>query len=405
MSVEQVVDSYLTTAMQILGDQASVPPAAIVPAAVAQLPHPEWTGNAAQSAAATTTALTEARRRLHTAAGDMASTTAAAAQIARDATTRLQGIITDWEATKSAAATTPPPLRDTALIAEGQRRIAEAMTLITATTARYSSAAAAVRSTTTGLPAGTDPASAAPATPDAHTDSAPPALPGTDLPEGTSGGIDPAVALGGDVGPPAAAPAVVPAAAFMPTPPAPMGAMPAAMPAMSAPMGALQSAAAPLSSLGGLASQLTAPRAPETTKPPEVSARPGSVPAAINAALDALGITDPAARERWRAGYETLIYRESTNNPSAVNDSDGNARGVRQIDGAPNGSSRGLTQLTPENFRRYHLPGLSTNIYDPVSNIAASMRYVMDRHQVDPSAIDLTANVQQSNRLAPAKGY
>jgi hypothetical protein len=403
MSVEQVVDTYLTTAMQILGDQSSAPTDATVPAAVAQLPHPEWTGNAADSAADTTTALTEARRRLHSAAGDMAATTAAAAQIARDSTARLQGIITDWEATKAAAATTPSPLRDTALLEEGQRRIAEAMTLIAATTERYSAAAAAVRSTTTGLPGGTDPAPTPPApeTPDAHTDSAPPALPGTDLPEGTSVGIDPAVALGSDVAPPAA----VPAAAFMPAPSAPMGAMPAAMPAMSAPMGALQSAGAPLSSLGGLASQLTAPRTPETTKPPEASARPGSVPAAINAALDALGITDPAARERWRAGYETLIYRESTNNPLAVNDSDDNARGVSQTDGAPAGSSRGLTQLTPENFRRYHLPGLSTNIYDPVSNIAASMRYVMDRHQVDPSAIDLTANVQQSNRLAPAKGY
>jgi hypothetical protein len=178
------------------------------------------------------------------------------------------------------------------------------------------------------------------------------------------------------------------------------------MPAMSAPMGALQSAAAPLSSLGGLASQLNAtPRATETADTAGPRPTPGSVPAAINAALDALGITDPAARERWRAGYETLIARESTNNPYAVNREDINARGVIQTDRAPAESSRGLTQLTPENFRRYHLPGLSTNIYDPVSNIAASMRYVMDRHHVDPSALNLTANVQQSNRLAPAKGY
>jgi SLT domain-containing protein len=163
----------------------------------------------------------------------------------------------------------------------------------------------------------------------------------------------------------------------------------------------------PLSSLGGLASQLTTTptTASADTTTQRRKATPGSVDAAIDAALDALGITDPAARARWHAGYDTLITRESSGNAYAVNRTDSNARGPIQADGAPAGSSRGLTQVTPENFARYRLPSLPNDIYHPVSNIAASMRYVMDRHHVDPSGINLTANVQQANRHLPARGY
>lgn len=188
--------------------------------------------------------------------------------------------------------------------------------------------------------------------------------------------------------------------AMMPPPQGPM-ASPMAAP-MSAPMGAM---------MPGLASQLLNPT-PNTTTPTDPPgdryrrrSTPGSVDAAIEAALDALGITDPAARARWHTGYDALIARESAGNPHAVNRTDSNARGPIQADGAPAGSSRGLTQLTPENFERYRLPGLPNDIYDPVANIAASMRYVMDRHHVDPSALNLTANVQQANRHLPAKGY
>ena len=39
--------------------------------------------------------------------------------------------------------------------------------------------------------------------------------------------------------------------------------------------------------------------------------RPGHVRGRIAAALDHMGITDPAARRNWIGGYETLIARES----------------------------------------------------------------------------------------------
>jgi hypothetical protein len=185
-------------------------------------------------------------------------------------------------------------------------------------------------------------------------------------------------------------------------PSAMMAPMQSAAPAMAAPLGAMSQAAGPLSSLSGLANaSLSSPGSSRSTAQP----RPTTVTAAINAALDALGITDPAARERWRAGYETLIARESAGRPDAVNKVDTNARGPIQSDGAPAGSSRGLTQIIPENFQRYRVAGLSADIYDPVSNIAASMRYVMDRYNIDASGMNLAASVQQANPRAPARGY
>lgn len=121
------------------------------------------------------------------------------------------------------------------------------------------------------------------------------------------------------------------------------------------------------------------------------------VRAAIEGALDALGIHDPEARERWTRGYLVLIERESNNNPNAINNWDSNAASGKH--------SRGLTQTIPSTFESYHVPGTSNNIYDPVANVAASMNYVMNRYDVAKDGSNLQSAVQQTNPAAPPKGY
>jgi SLT domain-containing protein len=115
----------------------------------------------------------------------------------------------------------------------------------------------------------------------------------------------------------------------------------------------------------------------------------GHVRGRIAAALDRMGITDPTARRNWIHGYETLIARESGG----------------QADGCGLGSARGIAQTIPATFARYHQPGTSTNIYDPVANICASMNYVMHRYGVSPTGENLAAAVQQADAHRPPKGY
>ncbi|WP_063023949.1 transglycosylase SLT domain-containing protein [Nocardia niwae] len=122
-----------------------------------------------------------------------------------------------------------------------------------------------------------------------------------------------------------------------------------------------------------------------------------SVDAAIEGALDALGITDPVAREYWKRGYQVLIERESGGNPNAVNNWDSNAAAGR--------ASRGLTQTIPSTFQGYHVAGTSNNIHDPVANVAASMNYVMERYDVSRDGHDLQAKVQQADPSRSPKGY
>lgn len=116
---------------------------------------------------------------------------------------------------------------------------------------------------------------------------------------------------------------------------------------------------------------------------------PGHVRHRIAVALDHLGITDPAARRNWIRGYETLIARESGGRPSV----------------AGLGFAHGIAQTVPTTFARYHQPGTSTNIYDPVANICASINYVIHRYGVHRSGENLAAMVQQADAHRPPKGY
>jgi SLT domain-containing protein len=82
-----------------------------------------------------------------------------------------------------------------------------------------------------------------------------------------------------------------------------------------------------------------------------------------------------------------------------------NAWGPNAADGHPANSSRGVLQVIPPTFAQYWQPGTSTNIYDPVANIAASMNYVMSRYGVSRDASNLATKVQQFDPSRPPKGY
>jgi SLT domain-containing protein len=67
---------------------------------------------------------------------------------------------------------------------------------------------------------------------------------------------------------------------------------------------------------------------------------------------------------------------ESGGNPRAVNNWDSNARR-----GTP---SRGLMQTIPSTFRAYVHPDLAGRpITDPVANITAGVRYMVDRYGME----------------------
>ena len=75
------------------------------------------------------------------------------------------------------------------------------------------------------------------------------------------------------------------------------------------------------------------------------------------------------------ANLTRLLYQmqtESGGNPKAINNWDINAKR-----GTP---SKGLMQVIDPTFRAYAMPGYNTNIYDPLSNMLASIRYAVSRY-------------------------
>jgi hypothetical protein len=87
----------------------------------------------------------------------------------------------------------------------------------------------------------------------------------------------------------------------------------------------------------------------------------------VIAALNLLGQPVSLAQTTLRR-----MQQESGGNAQAINNWDINAKR-----GTP---SKGLMQVIDPTFRAYAMPGHSSNIYDPLSNILASMRYAMSRY-------------------------
>lgn len=76
-----------------------------------------------------------------------------------------------------------------------------------------------------------------------------------------------------------------------------------------------------------------------------------------------------------KANLDRLLYQmqtESGGNPRAINLWDINAKR-----GTP---SKGLMQVIDPTFRAYAHPGFNKNVYDPLSNILASIRYAVSRY-------------------------
>jgi LysM repeat protein len=107
----------------------------------------------------------------------------------------------------------------------------------------------------------------------------------------------------------------------------------------------------------------------------------------------------------WVRGYATLCARESSGNANAINAYDSNANGEIQSDGYPLNCSRGVAQCIPGTFASNHVARTSANIYDPVANIAASMRYVMSRYGVSSNGSNFASLVQQADPSRPPRGY
>jgi len=121
--------------------------------------------------------------------------------------------------------------------------------------------------------------------------------------------------------------------------------------------------------------------------------------------IKACAAADVPANSDWIEGYRTLCKRESSFNPNAINKTDSNARGERVADGSPALCSRGIAQCIPPTFAAYHAAGTSAAIYDPVANIAASIRYVLQHYKVSVDGLDLAQKVQQADPTRPGRGY
>lgn len=88
----------------------------------------------------------------------------------------------------------------------------------------------------------------------------------------------------------------------------------------------------------------------------------------VNSALNKLGIYSIANANRTLYQMKT----ESNGNPNAINNWDINAK-----NGTP---SKGLMQVIEPTFRDYARSPYNKNIWDPMSNILASMRYALSRY-------------------------
>lgn len=411
MSVEHLIDDYLATVRRIVGTGPTPSgPAAVAPPPKLDLPT-TWAGPASRAAVTATEQLQQSRQRLTTASNGVATLTKSAAHIAQQACTQLDVINGEWDQAKAATTTiTPASLRDAALIPAAQTTIDEAVTLITDTATKYADAAAAVRTHAAELPSNTpspatdavaiaDESSAGEAFDDQPAPLADPnmSVPATGLPATGGQATDPTSSLAAMAG---MAPDMMGPAMELPGTLLPMAA--------SLPANAMVPLGGMLSPFFKASDWPTAPtssnEAGRTTAGSHIG-KPGTVTAAIEQALDILGITDPDARQHWREGYQTLIRRESTFNAHAINNSDSNAVGPILADGGHAGSSRGLAQMVPGTFRAYHVPGTSDDIFDPVANIAASMNYVMHRYHVSRNGGDLAAKVPQANAYSTGGGY
>ena len=116
------------------------------------------------------------------------------------------------------------------------------------------------------------------------------------------------------------------------------------------------------------------------------------------AGLRAAGVSEPHI-ESFLAVTDEIVTTESAWNPHAIAaDRHRHASwkgpttlfglfggGATRVltDGYPYTTPRGLAQLTPWIFQRYHAAETSTDIRDPIASIAALWRFIADQFSVD----------------------
>lgn len=106
-------------------------------------------------------------------------------------------------------------------------------------------------------------------------------------------------------------------------------------------------------------------------------------------ALGILGMSDKYANSTLRR-----MMQESGGNPRALNNWDSNARR-----GTP---SKGLMQVIDPTFRAYAMQGFNRDIYDPLSNILASMRYAVATYGNLFNAYDRKGGYASGGLVKPA---
>jgi SLT domain-containing protein len=104
---------------------------------------------------------------------------------------------------------------------------------------------------------------------------------------------------------------------------------------------------------------------------PPSSPPPGNVQDWINQAIQVLEQNGVPASSLNAQDIWTIIQHESGGNPNAINLWDSNAQA-----GHP---SKGLMQCIDSTFNSHSVPG-HTNIYNPVDNIVAGVRYALSRY-------------------------
>jgi uncharacterized protein YukE len=104
---------------------------------------------------------------------------------------------------------------------------------------------------------------------------------------------------------------------------------------------------------------------------PPSSPPPGNVQQWIQEAIQILEQNGVPASELNANDIWTIIQHESGGNPNAINNWDSNAQA-----GHP---SKGLMQTIDSTFNAHSLPG-HTDIYNPVDNIIAGVRYALGRY-------------------------
>jgi SLT domain-containing protein len=82
----------------------------------------------------------------------------------------------------------------------------------------------------------------------------------------------------------------------------------------------------------------------------------------------AMKLTHGDGKPGWYEKLYSIAMRESRGDPRAINNYDINAK-----NGIP---SKGVMQIIPPMYKKFHQAGTSWNMYDPISNIAAAINYI-----------------------------